>query len=97
MAYFSKPYVEYGATIVPPNVEEKEGFTFPGWAEVPESMPAHDITIYGNFTSGIAEIVMATKNNMRIYSPNGKKINKLLKGLNIVVLEDGSVKKIVVK
>ena len=94
---FSTEYVEYGATIVPPNVEEKEGFTFSGWAEVPESMPAHDITIYGNFTSGIAEIVMATKNNMRIYSPNGKKINKLLKGLNIVVLEDGSVKKIVVK
>jgi hypothetical protein len=94
---FSTEYVEYGATIVPPIVEEKEGFTFSGWAEVPESMPAHDITIYGNFTSGIAEIVMATKNNMRIYSPNGKKINKLLKGLNIIVLADGTVKKIVVK
>ena len=94
---FSTEYVEYGATIVPPSVEDKVGFTFSGWTNVPETMPAHDLTIYGSFTSGIAEIVMATKNNMRIYSPNGKKINKLLKGLNIVVLEDGSVKKIVVK
>ena len=94
---FATDYVEYGAAIVPPNVEEKEGFTFSGWADVPETMPAHNITIYGSFTSGIAEIVMATNNNVRIYSPNGKKIDKMLKGLNIVVLEDGSVKKIVVK
>lgn len=94
---FSTEYVEYGATIVPPIVEEKEGFTFSGWAEVPESMPAHDITIYGNFTSGIAEIVMETKSNVRIYSPNGKKIGKLQKGLNVVVLEDGTVKKIIVR
>lgn len=94
---FSTEYVEYGATIVPPNVEDKEGFTFSGWTNVPDTMPAHDLFIYGSFTSGIAEIVMATKNNVRIYSPNGKKINKMLKGLNIVVLEDGTVKKVVVK
>ena len=53
---FSTESVEYGATIVPPTVEDKEGYTFSGWADVPETMPAHDITIYGNFTSGIAEI-----------------------------------------
>jgi len=94
---FSTEYVEYGATIVPPSVEDKVGFTFSGWTNVPETMPAHDLTIYGSFTSGIAEIVMATNNNVRIYSPNGKKIDKMLKGLNIVVLKDGTVKKIVVK
>lgn len=94
---FATDYVEYGAAIVPPTVEEKEGLKFSGWADVPETMPAHNITIYGSFTSGIAEIVMATKNNVRIYSPNGKKIDKMLKGLNIVVLKDGTVKKIVVK
>ena len=94
---FATDYVEYGAMIVPPNVEEKDGFTFSGWSDVPETMPAHNITIYGSFTSGIAEIFMANQRNVRIYSPNGKKIGKLQKGLNIVVLEDGTVKKIVVK
>ena len=94
---YATDYVDYGATIVPPSVEEKKGLTFSGWTDVPETMPAHDLTIYGSFTSGIAEIVMATKNNVRIYSPNGKKIDRLQKGLNIVVLKDGTVKKIVVK
>ena len=94
---FATDYVEYGAMIVPPSVEEKDGFTFSGWSDVPETMPAHNITIYGSFTSGIAEIFMANQRNVRIYSPNGKKIGKLQKGLNIVVLEDGTVKKIVVK
>lgn len=94
---FSTEYVEYGAAIVPPNVDEKEGFTFSGWADVPETMPAHDITIYGSFTSGITEIMMAAQSNVHIYSPNGKKIDRLQKGLNIIVLADGTVKKIVVK
>lgn len=94
---FATDYVEYGAAVVPPNVEEKEGFTFSGWADVPETMPAHNITIYGNFTSEITEIMMGTQRNMCIYSPNGKKIDKLQKGLNIVVLDDGTIKKIVVR
>lgn len=94
---FSTEYVEYGAAVVPPNVDEKEGFTFSGWADVPETMPAHDITIYGSFTSGITEIMMAAQSNVHIYSPNGKKIDRLQKGLNIIVLADGTVKKIVVK
>lgn len=94
---FATDYIEYGSTIVPPNVEDKEGFTFSGWADVPETMPACDITIYGSFTSGIAEILMGIQRNIRIYTPNGKKIDRLQKGLNIVVLADGTVKKIVVK
>jgi len=94
---FAMDYVEYGATIVPPSVEEKEGFTFSGWDEIPETMPAHDIIIYGSFTSGIAEILMVTQRNLRIYLPNGKKTDKLRKGINIVILDDGTVKKIIVK
>ncbi len=94
---FSTEYVEYGTTIVPPCIDDKEGFTFSGWSEIPETMPAHDITIYGNYTSGIAKIVMAAHGEARIYSPNGKKIDRLQKGLNIVVLADGTVKKIVVR
>ena len=94
---FAIDYVEYGTSVVPPNVEEKEGFTFSGWADVPETMPAHNITIYGSFASGIAEIIMANQRNMRIYSPNGKQISKIQKGINILIFDDGTVKKVMIK
>ena len=94
---FATDYVEYGATIVPPTVEEREGFTFSGWDDIPETMPAHDIVVHASYTSGIIGVLMASQQNVRIYSPNGKKLEKLQKGLNIIVLDDGTVKKVVVK
>ncbi|MBQ3877116.1 MAG: leucine-rich repeat protein [Prevotella sp.] len=94
---YTSEYVEFGATIVPPTVENKEGYLFSGWSDVPDTMPAHDITIYGVFTSGIKEIMMSAYSDVRIYSPNGKRIDKLQKGLNIVILVDGTIKKVVVK
>ena len=93
---FATDYVEYGSTIVPPTVSEKEGFTFDGWANVPETMPAHDVTIYGSYTSGIAEIIMNSA-NVRIYNINGKRINKLQRGINIIIGKDGKVRKVNIK
>ena len=93
---FATDFVEYGATIVPPIVSEKEGFTFDGWSDIPETMPAHDITIYGSYTSGIAEIKMDSA-NVRIYNINGKRINKLQRGINIIIGKDGKVRKVNIK
>lgn len=42
--------VEYGTPITPEVAPTKEGYTFSGWSEIPETMPAHDITVTGNFT-----------------------------------------------
>ena len=41
--------VEYGKEITLPATPEKEGHTFSGWSEVPETMPAEDITVEGSF------------------------------------------------
>ena len=41
--------VEYGEVIALPETPTKEGHTFSGWSEVPETMPAKDITIEGTF------------------------------------------------
>ena len=41
--------VEYGATITPEAEPTKEGYTFSGWSEIPETMPAHDVTVNGSF------------------------------------------------
>ena len=42
--------VAYGATITPEPAPTKEGFTFSGWSDIPETMPAYDVTITGTFT-----------------------------------------------
>lgn len=42
--------VEEGRTITPEPFPTKEGFTFNGWSEIPETMPDHDVTITGSFT-----------------------------------------------
>ena len=42
--------LEYGTAIVAPEVAEREGYTFSGWQNLPETVPASDITINGYFT-----------------------------------------------
>ena len=61
----------------------KEGYTFSGWSEAPETMPAHDVEIYGDFflSSAVDNIDVPTKksqkvienNQLFILLPNGKK------------------------
>ena len=42
--------VVYGTAITPLEEPTKEGYTFGGWSEIPETMPNHDVEITGNFT-----------------------------------------------
>ena len=42
--------IDYGASITPEAEPTKEGYTFSGWSEIPETMPAHDITVTGTFS-----------------------------------------------
>ena len=39
----------YGSKIVVPTVEEKEGYTFSGFGDVDEIVPAHDVTYNGSY------------------------------------------------
>lgn len=39
----------YGDPILQPDAPEKEGYTFIGWQDVPETMPSHDIEIIGTY------------------------------------------------
>ena len=88
---------EYGAAIIPEPQPESDYVSFE-WVGEPETMPAHDVTVTAVYETGIAEIIMmAQQGQVRIYSPNGKLLSKLQKGLNIVVMQDETTKKIVVK
>jgi hypothetical protein len=41
--------VEYGSTITPETEPLKEGYVFKGWSEIPETMPARNVWVYGYF------------------------------------------------
>lgn len=41
--------VAYGTNITPASAPAKTGYTFIGWSELPNSMPAHDVIVSGNF------------------------------------------------
>jgi hypothetical protein len=47
--------------------------------------------------SGIVDILKTEQQNVRIYSPSGKLLNKPQKGVNIIQLSDGKAKKIIIK
>ncbi|MDE6511456.1 MAG: InlB B-repeat-containing protein, partial [Muribaculaceae bacterium] len=42
--------VAYGSTIVTPEAPEKTGYSFNGWGDLPETMPAHDVEMHSAYT-----------------------------------------------
>ena len=42
--------VLYGTAIATKEIPVKEGYTFSGWSEIPETMPANDVIVTGTFT-----------------------------------------------
>ena len=42
--------LKFGEEIGQPEAPEKEGYTFTGWGDVPQTMPAKDLTFYGDYT-----------------------------------------------
>ena len=48
--------LEYGAAIVAPDAPDREGYTFDGWGEVAETVPASDVTYGGSYTVNIYKV-----------------------------------------
>ena len=49
-AEYKTSEVDFGTNITPEAEPTKEGYTFSGWSEIPETMPAKDVTVTGTFT-----------------------------------------------
>ena len=47
---YEEETLEYGAQITPEANPTQEGYTFSGWSEIPETMPAHDVVVEGSYT-----------------------------------------------
>ena len=52
--------IEEGIAIVPEDAPTKENHTFSGWSEIPATMPAHDVTVTGNFTCDLPQCATPT-------------------------------------
>ena len=91
--------VEYGSSITPEQEPTMEGYIFSGWSEIPETMPAKDVVVTGTFTldtTGIDD-VYSNDDNKEYYTVDGVRIAQPNKGINIVKMSDGSIKKVFVK
>ena len=86
--------VAYGSTIAPPK-SQKDGYDIL-WSFYPTTMPAYSITINGTYTTGINSPSMEEKDR-QVFTPDGKRLETPKKGLNIIRMSDGTVKKVVVK
>ena len=90
--------VEYGSPITPEATPTKEGYTFSGWSEIPETMPAKDVIVTGSFKeiTGIISVINDSP-GVLIYDMQGRRIEHLQKGLNIIRMSDGKTKKVMGK
>ena len=80
--------VEYGTKIELPTVPEKVGYTFSGWGNVSETMPAKDIIIQGSYIADTAiENIYLDLENIEVYNLKGVRItetDKLTRGIYII-------------
>ena len=91
--------VEYGTEVVLRNYipEDASRYSFVGWeGEKYETMPAHDIEYHANIADGIAGL--AGMNGVEaFYDASGRKVAKPKRGVHVLKMKDGSVKKLIVR
>ena len=88
---------EYGAKITPEPAPAGDYIAFE-WVGLPETMPAHDVIVHASYETSIADLLwQAEQGLIRIFSPEGKPLKSLQKGVNIVRKSDGNVRKVFVK
>ena len=80
--------VEFGSTIEPITPPEKENYEFAGWENVPNTMPAHDITIIGKYDPivGINKVSTSKKDTNDIYDMSGRK-RQTIRGKGIYIIK----------
>ena len=79
--------VEFGAEIELPTPPEKEGYIFSGWVGVPDTMPAEDIVIEGEYivdTTGINDVKAENGKVKGVYDLQGRKVDNPTNGIYIV-------------
>ena len=69
--------IAFGEFIVPIEVEPEEGRKFEGWQDVPETMPSHDVTIYGrSIATSINSTTIPNNEIVSVYTLKGSLVKK---------------------
>ena len=89
-------HLKFGEKITPIAVQPKAGYTFSGWIDVPETMPAHDIVIEGTYTTGV-EAIHSAGQEVKWFTITGQPIDTPRKGINIKRTSDGKTRKVLIK
>jgi uncharacterized repeat protein (TIGR02543 family) len=55
-AVIASDSLEYGTAITVPTMPEREGYTFSGWSEVAETVPAHNVTYDASYTANTYKV-----------------------------------------
>ena len=79
--------LEYGTAITAPDVTSDDRYTFSGWDEVPETMPAHDVIVSGGMVDGVSKIENGKKKAENAYTISGMRVN--LKHARGIIIVDG--------
>ena len=89
-------HLKFGEKITPIAVQPKAGYTFSGWIDVPETMPAHDIVIEGTYTTGV-EAIHSAGQEVKWFTITGQPIDTPRKGINIKRTSNGKTRKVLIK
>ena len=68
---YAEVYVPYGERINPLEVEVDETLTFDGWNNLPETMPAHDVTVMGTTTPTSIDNIIKDSSHINVYTVTG--------------------------
>ena len=87
---------EYGATIVPEPQPQEGDYSQFEWNDLPETMPASNVTVHASYVSGINGLT-TTQGTEVVYGTNGQRVGKSQKGVKIIRSNSGTTRKVVGK
>ncbi len=70
--------VDYGTPLTTETPPTKSGYSFTGWSELPETMPAEDVIITGNFIPIIAEGLVLDNKDISLNTEDSYKIEAII-------------------
>ncbi len=82
--------VVFGEAVPAEEAPTKDGYEFSGWSEIPETMPAEDITVTGSFSKIDGIICVSADTRVDVYNLNGMKVASKIAVKDLKTeLEDG--------
>lgn len=78
-AFYASQSVPFGSKVTPPEVTDTQEKVFTGWKDCPETMPAHDVEVYGTtLLTGISS-TLAPDSRTDVYTTDGRLVRRAVR------------------